>query len=281
MKKVHFCMGLPRSGSTVLMNILNENPKYFCTGTDPIPSLIQTFRNTMEYIPELVAMDMNSMAKAFEELIKHGTDGWYESMTDKPEVFSKSRVWIKHLPAIFKIFKNPKIIICLRDPRDIIVSYDKIIRKYPHLPSVSGNINFRPEWLNFETRIDAFCFAEHGHLGEPLRLMPSLHEYVVKYPDNFYIFKYESFCKEPHKTLADIYDWLGDDHYEHDLDNIKPLDYTEHDNAYMSWVTHNVEPSFAPVESEWKSYFTEEQSNKVLHNLNWFYKTYYPECLNN
>ena len=33
MNKIHFCGGLPRAGSTVLMNILQQNPRIFTTGT--------------------------------------------------------------------------------------------------------------------------------------------------------------------------------------------------------------------------------------------------------
>jgi hypothetical protein len=40
MKQLHFCGGLPRTGSTVLMNILQQNPNIFTTSTDPFPAIL-------------------------------------------------------------------------------------------------------------------------------------------------------------------------------------------------------------------------------------------------
>ncbi len=42
MKQLHFCSGLPRTGSTVLMNILQQNPNIFTTTTDPFPEILDS-----------------------------------------------------------------------------------------------------------------------------------------------------------------------------------------------------------------------------------------------
>ena len=40
MKQLHFCGGLPRTGSTVLMNILQQNPEIFTTASDVYPEIL-------------------------------------------------------------------------------------------------------------------------------------------------------------------------------------------------------------------------------------------------
>ena len=41
MNTFHMCGGLPRSGSTLLMNILQQNPGIFTTGTCALSEILQ------------------------------------------------------------------------------------------------------------------------------------------------------------------------------------------------------------------------------------------------
>ena len=50
-KNVHFISGMPRSGSTLLCNILNQNPRFHATGTSGVLDLLLLVRNNWNLIP--------------------------------------------------------------------------------------------------------------------------------------------------------------------------------------------------------------------------------------
>lgn len=273
-----FCIGLPRSGSTLLMNVLNENPNIYTTGTCPLPYLFTGMQQASSQVCEFVAMDMDVLDKSASLFLKHGIEGWFQAQTKKPNVISKSRTWNEQLRYLFRIYENPKFIVCLRDPRDVIVSFEKLLRKYPHI--IAGDVKQKFEHLSFDKRIELYCTDVSANLGRPLMLMPHVHEYMMQYPNNFFLFRFEDFCKNQEFSLKSLYNWMGLPEYKHNLNNIPPSDFYEHDPIYRALVSHKVRSNFEPMPPQWPEYMTKEQSNSVLLNLEWFYQTFYPEMLN-
>lgn len=277
MKNIMFCIGLPRSGSTLLMNILNSNPNIYTTGTCPLPYIFDGMKQATGQISEFIAMDQDTLDQSMSNFLRYGMDGWFRAQTHKPHVISKSRTWDQQLRYLFRIYENPKFIVVLRDPRDVICSFEKLLAKYPHISMGSREWPF--EWNDFNKRIEYYCTDSGANLGRPLMMMPHVHEYMQKYPENFFIFKWEHMCKDPHSSLRSLYSWMGIPYHEHDLNNIPASDYVEHDAVYRSLVSHKTRHQFEPQGPQWPQYMTSQQSDTILHNLEWFYSTFYPEML--
>lgn len=272
-----FCIGLPRSGSTLLMNILNSNPDIYTTGTCPLPYVLDGMKQATSQISEFIAMDQDTLDQSMSNFLRYGMDGWFQAQTQKPHVISKSRTWDQQLRYLFRIYENPKFIVVLRDPRDIICSFEKLLAKYPHISMGSREWPF--EWNDFNKRIEYYCTDSGANLGRPLMMMPHVHEYMQKYPQNFFIFKWEHLCKDPHASLRSLYSWMEIPYHDHDLNNIPASDYVEHDAVYRSLVSHKTRHQFEPQGPQWPKYMTSQQSDVILHNLEWFYSTFYPEML--
>lgn len=277
MKNIMFCIGLPRSGSTVLMNILNENPEIYTTGTCPLPYIFDGMKQATSQISEFVAMDMDALDQSMSSFLKYGIEGWFQAQTKKPNIISKSRTWDQQLRYLFRVYDNPKFIVSLRDPRDVICSFEKLLEKYPHI--FIGSKEYPFEWNNFNKRIEYYCTDSGANLGRPLQMMPHIHEYMMKYPKNFFIFKWEHFSIDPIRSLQALYQWMNLPLYQHDLNNIPATDYIEHDAVYRSLVSHKIRSKFESIPVQWPKYMTKEQSDIILQNLNWFYSTFYPEAL--
>lgn len=277
MKNIMFCMGLPRSGSTLLMNILNENKDIYTTGSCPLPYIFDGVKHTTTQVAEFLAMDMDTLDISMASFLRHGMNGWFEEQTNKSNVITKSRVWDQQLRYLFRIYDNPKFIVTLRDPRDIICSFEKLLAKYPHI--YMGDREWAFEWIDLDKRIEYYCTNTEANLGRPLMLMPHVHEYMRRFPNNFFLFKWEYFCKDPHGSLSSLYQWMDLPAYEHDLNNIPPSDYIEHDAIYRSLVSHKIKSSFDPQPSQWHKYLSPSQSDTIVKNLNWFYANFYPELL--
>jgi len=259
------------------MNILNENPRIFTTGTCPLPYLIDASRNMSSQVSEFIAIDKDVLNNAYLNFLRQGFKGWFESMTDKPIVFSKSRVWSEYLNHTVALNPNSKYLICLRDLRDIICSFETLLEKYPM--TLIGDTQMPFQHNTFEKRMELYCTDGMANLGRPLNMLPHVMEVAQKYPNNFFILRFEDFNENPRGALSTIYQWLGEQPFEHDLDNIPTPDYYEHDTVYRAMVTHKTGTKLKKIEPRWPKVMTPEQSQLVLQNNEWYYKTFYPELL--
>lgn len=278
MKTLNFCIGLPRSGSTLLMNILQQNPLIYTTGTCPMPYMLEAANIQANSISEFVAMDQNIVSTGLKEFLRFGFEGWYQSLTDKPLVISKSRAWDMHLNSLFAIYDNPKFIVCLRDIRDIICSLEKLLFKNTH--TLIGSSQDPLHLMPLDKRIEIYCTDAGANLGRPLQILQNhIFEWMQKRPSNFFIFRWEDFNLDPVKSLKLIYKWLELPEYEHDLNNIEQSKQYEHDHVYKSLVDHKTRPKLEHLQSNWPNMLSEQQSEMILNNLHWYYEKYYPDVL--
>jgi len=277
MQQLHYCLGLPRTCSSVIMNILNENPRIFTTGTCCMPYFIDACQTRSNEVSEFIALDKDVLNKSYINFFRQGMRGWFEAMTDKPIVFSKSRIWAERLPTTFAIDPNSKYLVILRDLRDIICSFESLLWKYPQ--TVYG-VNDRPfHQLPLEDRMEMYCTDAASLLGRALHFLPHLMEVVEKNTDNFFILRHEDFNEKPREVFQIIYKFLGEPYFEHDFDNIPKPDYYEHDTVYRSLVSHKTRTKLEKLEPRWPKVLTQEHSQMVVTNNQWYYKTFYPELL--
>lgn len=275
MQQLHYCLGLPRTCSSVIMNILNENPRIFTTGTCPTPYLIDACRNISTQVSEFIALDKDVLNDAYLNFLRQGLRGWFESMTDKPVVFSKSRVWAEYFSHTLAINPNSKYLYIIRDLRDIICSFETLLNKYPNITIGDSEMPFQHN--TFEKRMELYCTDGMANLGRPLHMLPHVMEVARKHPNNFFILRHEDFNENPRQTFQMIYNWLGEEYFEHDFDNIPKPDYYEHDTVYRSMVTHKTGTKLQKLEPRWPKMMTPEQSQLVIQNNLEYYKTFYPE----
>jgi sulfotransferase len=270
MEKLHYCLGLPRTCSSVLMNILNENPKFFTTGSCPTPYLIHACKEISQEVSEFIAMDKDVMNSAYLNFLRQGLKGWFESLTEKPIVFSKSRVWADYLRHTIAIDPNSKYIITLRDLREIICSFEILSDKYPNILSSDNS---------FQKRMQNYCTDLSSNLGRPLHMLPGVLDFVKRFPNNFFILRQEDFNQNPQEILKILYNFLEEPYFEHDLDNIPSPDYYEHDSIYRALVYHKTGTKLKKIAPKWKEFMTFEQSQMIIQNNLWYYQTFYPEFL--
>tara|TARA_X000000368_G_C22872634_1_gene641608 strand:+ start:105 stop:884 length:780 start_codon:yes stop_codon:yes gene_type:complete len=259
------------------MKIMNENPRIFTTGTCCMTSFVNACQDQTQHVSEFIALDKDVLCKSYFNFLRQGMRGWFEAMTDKPIVISKSRTWAEWLPHTFAIDPNSKYVVILRDLRDIICSLDSLVWKYPEIKFSFGDI---PVHLQpFEKRIELYCNDDKSLLGRPLQFLPHVMEVAHKNPNSFLILRHEDFNEKPREALQVVYKFLGEPDFEHDFDNIPESDYYEHDTVYRSLVTHKTGTKLKKLEPRWPKVMTKEQSEGVIYNNRWYYELFYPEVL--
>ena len=129
MSKIFFQSSLPRSGSTLLQNIMGQNPEFYVTPTSGVLELVYAARKNYSTSPEFKAQDSELMKNAFLNFCKFGIEGYYNALTDKPYIIDKSRGWGIHYGFLNSFYPDPKVVCMVRDPRQILSSMEKNFRK--------------------------------------------------------------------------------------------------------------------------------------------------------
>lgn len=128
MKTFFFLSGLPRSGSTVLASLLNQNPNIFVTPTSPLLDQLIENQNIWHSLP---AVQSNPNPVQLENITRAIMEAMWQHVPENI-IIDKNRGWCKNLPAIKKIFNHEfKTIITTRDLPSIMASWLVLLRNNP------------------------------------------------------------------------------------------------------------------------------------------------------
>ena len=166
-----FIFGMPRSGSTLLENILSLNQEVVDLGEiEILPEIMDQFDAQIN--------ENNPYEKYIEELNKLCPQA--KIATDK-NLFN-----YVFCPVIDKYFRNTKMIYCLRNPLDNILSIYR------------ANFNKVP----FSTSIEdiAELYVHHYEL---------MKIYSETYSNNLFVYSYDDLVINPSLQIRRIIDWLG------------------------------------------------------------------------
>jgi sulfotransferase len=215
MKKenLYFIAGLPRAGSTLITNILKQNPKIHGESVSSLASIIGTvnaswsnFDANKEY--------RNDQAKV--GVLKSILEGYY-SHIDKSIVFDKDRGWVPLIGLIEAITQQQvKMIICVRNPAEILTSFERLRKDNPlFFTNVDANLR---EGSNISSR--AYYYAgPDGALGLSHRNIRDA--IVMGYLDRFLFIDYNRFCNSPKSQTKRIYDFFELPDFQHDFSKIE------------------------------------------------------------
>ena len=268
MDKLFFQSSMPRSGSTLLQNILAQNPDIYATPTSGVLELVYGARANYTSSLEFKAQDSKLMQKGFLEFCNKGIKGFYEGITDKKYVVDKSRGWGIHYDFLNSFSPNPKIICMVRNLKDVFASMEKNFRKNPekHNPMVDWSTM---SGTTIPKRVDVWA------QGVPVGMaLERLQEIFRLGNDKHILFvRFEDLCLYPENTMKEIYDYLDIPHFEHDFDNIEQVT-KEDDEVYGDFGDHNIRQKLEVVPSKAKDILGKEVINWIYNNYPWYNETF-------
>jgi len=263
--KLFFQSSLPRAGSTLLQNVMGQNPDFYVSPTSGVLELVYASRANFSSSPEFKAQDQGLMKEAFSSFCRSGVEGFYEGITDKPYVLDKSRGWGVHYGFLDSFYPDPKIVCMIRDPRDIYASMEKNFRKSQHLDS--GIVNHAEmKGTTTEKRVDIWV------MGQPVGLaFERLGQMITEKVDKKILFiKYEDFCIQPDVEMGRLYDYFNLPIFKHDYKNVEQIT-VEDDSVYGIYGDHNIRTEITNIESDHKEILGENASNWIKNHYKWFF----------
>jgi sulfotransferase len=219
-KVFYFMAGLPRSGSSLLSAILNQNPKIYSGPNSPVVGLMVAIENMLSNDEHFLAHPKPEQAKEIiSNIITH-----YYSDVKTPIVIDKNRGWTDRAHYISGYFGiEPKIIVPVRDMTEILASFLAMHKRNGF--EVNGKVNFIDEILikmgaplNDVER----CKMLSGPNGIVGQSYDSLKKALIEgRQKQLHFVEYTDLINDPKNTLKKLYEFLNEEPFEHDFSNIK------------------------------------------------------------
>jgi sulfotransferase len=233
MKPIHFIAGLPRSGSTLLTTVLNQNPSIHGQAVSSLTNLVANVHaNWMAIEQNNEYYDERSRINTLRGIV----EGFYRHV-EKPVIIDKDRGWVSMLPLMESVLERPiKIIVCVRNPAEILTSFEKLRKENPMF--VTRADNALGPTSSIATR--AYYYAgPDGPLGLAHRHLQD--SVIMGHLDRMLFVDYNRYCSNPKSQTKRIYDFLEIPEFDHDFENLVQTE-TFNDHAVGLPSLHKVKP---------------------------------------
>lgn len=261
-KTIHFIAGLPRAGSTLLCNILNQNPRFHATSTSGILEIILAIRNQWENVTELRA----SPNKLGKDAVVRGILHNYYSIVDKPVVFDKSRAWCAFIELAEHILERKcKILIPVRTITEILASFEKLWRKQAHEWQFPQEKVHMFEWQTVEGRANVWMRNDQPVGIAYNRIRDALSR---GFHDRLLFIEFDHLTNHPQETMKAVYTFLEEDRFPHDFEHVEQTT-SENDDIHGIPGLHIIRPKVEPVHVDAKSIIGEDAFNKYTNAEFW------------
>lgn len=233
----YFISGLPRSGTTLLSTILNQNPWFHASISGPLA------RFSRSIIEQSSAQGgyRHECPEATRKRILLGMFENYYSDKGKDVVFDTNRGWTLLLPLLKDMYPQTKVLVCVRDLNWILDSFERLHRQNPYALSAifsveeNANVYTRCSTLMREDRTVGFAYM-------------ALKQAITSAERNMLMLvEYEQLCKSPEGMMRAIYNFIGQPYYQHDFNSVE-ASYDEFDADVNLKGLHTTRKSVAWVE---------------------------------
>lgn len=210
-KEFNFISGLPRSGTTLLSTILNQNPNFHASISGPLA------RFTRSIIHESTSQG-GYRYQCDEPKRKKIIHGIFDNYYDEPHIetyFDTNRSWTILLPLLAELYPDFKMILCVRNIPWILDSFETLIRKNPltttnmFSPEENMNVYTRSHTLMRPDKPVGFAFE-----GVKQALTSNMNNKI-------FLLEYDRLAKRPEQTMRAIYQFLGKPYFEHNFNDVE------------------------------------------------------------
>jgi sulfotransferase len=209
-KTYHFITGLPRSGSTLLTSMLNQNPRFHSNISDPLANLV---KGVIESSQDGPGVKFLVPVEKRKELVRGLFNSYYYDV-DRPVIFNTNRGWSYLTGPIHDLYPRSRFIVCVRDINWVLDSFELAHRRNPFSTNtVTGGLGSsvydRAKTLMEEKGVVGFAYVgvKQAITGpERSQLM---------------LLEYEQLCRHPEQTLRAVYNFIGEPYFQHDFENVE------------------------------------------------------------
>jgi sulfotransferase len=267
---IFFNSSMPRSMSTLLQCVLNQNPEIEATPTDPVLEYLYGARINFTEVKEVKAINPELALKNWKGFCWGGLDGYTKAYTNKPNICIKTRGGSIH----YKWFESfmpykPKMICMVRNLKSIFSSMEKIFRKnYEYHQPIQDH----SKMIGTSTIKRVDVWLNSPPVGLALERLNQV--FLEKNNNNILFIKAEDFTLQPEIETRKIYNYLNLEYYEHDFNNVEQT-VKEDDAVYgLNTSIHTIKKSIKPVKEDYEEILGNNVCNLIDSNFAWYQKLF-------
>lgn len=275
-KRIYFLAGLPRSGSTLLANILAQHPQIYVTPTSGVVDMLVQVRNGWDRNDAFQAMERKLSEETKRAVLRAMLQAYF-AHAKQPICIDKNRYWAEFLEMGAELVggrDRVKVLVTVRDLRDVVASFEQLFRKTSALGQVSQEASMA---LKFKTALGrAGVFIDDA---QPVgRAYNAIRDAVTRgWKDRMHFIDYEDLTRRPKAVMEGVYRFLGEEGHEHDFERVEQVTF-EDDFVYGFKDLHMIRQKVEPQPPQWPKVYDDAvfQSPiwKNVENAAQFWKLY-------
>jgi sulfotransferase len=240
-RRFHFISGLPRSGTTLLAAILNQNPRFRAGMTSPLADIMGVVMSEASSKNDF-SFDVSDEQRV--ALLRGLVENFYSVQAGTDVVFDTSRLWCSRMQLLDTLFPGVKVIACVRQLAWVLDSMERLVRRQP----VSVSKVFR-----FDTNTTVYSRVEA--LTDPRGMVGFAYQatkeafYGPHAQNQLLMLTYESLVSDPVAAVRAVYQFLDEPWFEHDFDHIQ-YNADEFDARVGMPGLHSVRPKVEAIERQ-------------------------------
>lgn len=220
--RLFYISGLPRTGSTLLSNILMQNPDVYAEGRSALCQMMWDMECSLNG-PSQGALNANRKLHKTTTDVMTALPQLYYSGINQEIVFDKSRTWTlyaNHQMLKRYINEKPKVIVLVRPVDEIVRSFAKLRINNGWTGDIYTDL-IMPGTDPITLPLDGIAYAK-----------------FIRDP-GFLFVTYKSLVEKPATVLQEIYKHCELDWFEHDFDRVEQK-FTEDDVGFGLVGMHDV-----------------------------------------
>jgi|TARA_B100001094_G_scaffold322625_1_gene372244 hypothetical protein len=269
--------GLPRSGSTLLINLVSQHPDVYGSPDSLLSTMILGMQETLNGNINNSQFNSDTSYDLFYNFCRDGAYSWMNTLSNKKFFLDKCRAWNELIDIVKNAFTGTKFIICIRDLRGVYGSLLKIEKKTPlsyNDEYLFGEQDYDYRETNIEeVKVDAVF--SNQMIRRNLILIKELLD-CNKLDENFLFVRYEDLIENPYRELSIIYDFIGASPFKNNFEDIQQIPF--HDAMFLPYGRHKIN-SKLENRDPWKFNICPTAEDKILGENFWYYEEFYPELL--
>jgi sulfotransferase len=275
-RRIYFLTGLPRSGSTLLANILAQHPEFHVTTTSGIVDMLVQVRNAWDRLREFQAMERRVSEQVKRNVLSAMLQGYFAHV-EQPICIDKNRRWPEYLEMAAELVGGRdrlKVLVTVRDLRDVLASFEILYRKTSALGQLPLEADRGAKFKTALGRLEVLMEDERA-VGRPYH---GIRDAVTRgWKDRMHFIDYDDLTRKPAETLRRVYRFLGEKDHAHDFAHVEQVT-IEDDFPYGLRDLHVIRPRVEPQAPSWPKVFDEAVFNspawKNLEGIAQFWKQY-------
>jgi sulfotransferase len=241
-KNFYLISGLPRSGSTLLCNILAQNKDLFVSkATSGCVDVLFNVRNQWDTLIEHKAegVDYDQLKRVLQNVLNS-----YHS-TDKNNIVDKGRGWLSLIEmAEFVLGYTPKIIVPVRNLSEIFSSFEKLWRKNT---GKSQWVLESEDYFSSQTTEGRCDIWAHKKQVVGLAYNRVKDAITRGYKNKLLFVEFDELTMDPFSTMKKVYNYLDLKPFDHNFSNVEQYTKEDDEGVHKIPSLHDIRPKVEPI----------------------------------